>query len=102
MQISNDIKKVCDEIISKFSPEKIILFSSKIKNSGETGSFKICIIKETANKNEMEKQIYLQIVSEIPFDILIYTPQEWDKHTADVHSFAYSISKKGTVIYGKV
>lgn len=102
MQINNYVKTVCDAIISKFSPEKIILFNSKLKNSGETKSFKICIIKETTNKNEMEKQIYLEIESEISFDILIYTPEEWKKHTADVHSFAYSISKKGTVVYGEI
>jgi acid stress-induced BolA-like protein IbaG/YrbA len=102
MQINNCVKTVCDKIISRFSPEKIILFNSKFKTSGETGSFKICIIKETADKSEIEKQIYLEIESEISFDILIYTPEEWEKHTADIHSFAYSISKKGTVIYGQV
>jgi acid stress-induced BolA-like protein IbaG/YrbA len=102
MQINNNVKLVCDKIVSKFSPDKIILFSSKVNCSGETNSFKICIVKETDNKDELEKQIYLEIESEIQFDILIYTPNEWEKHSTNKHSFAYSICKKGTLIYGEI
>jgi uncharacterized protein len=42
----------------------------------------------------------LNLESEIPFDIVVYTPEAWKDNVNDKTSFAYLISEKGVVLYG--
>lgn len=101
MEISGDVRTVCDQIVQKFSPVAVILFSMKRTLSGEVASFKLCVVADTADRRETERRIYLEVDSLEPYDVLVYTPQEWEKHTSEHHSFAHSIQEKGTVLYGK-
>ncbi len=79
MELSENIKTVCNEVVQNYKPEKIILYNAKRNVDGEIRSFKICVIVDTVNRLEMEEKIYLNIDSEIPFDVLVYTPEEWEK-----------------------
>ena len=101
MQISEQVESVCNEIASRYSPQSIILFSCKRNIAGEIGSFKLCVVMDTGDKHEAERRIYLDVDSECPYDVLVYTPEEWQKHTSELHSFAHRVKEKGTVIYGK-
>lgn len=101
MDIDEKIKQVCDEIAQHYAPEQIILFNYKNSVLGEPRSFKLCVVTKTDNKSALEKEIYLNVECDIPFDILIYTSDEWEHLTAEATSFAYRIKKKGTVVYGK-
>lgn len=94
-----NVSCVCDAIVQKFSPEKIILFNRKQNVSGDTRSFKLCVIKETQDKEDMERRVYLEIECEVPFDVLIYTPEEWAALSAEPESFAHRILAKGMVVY---
>lgn len=100
MQAGINVKTVCEHIIGQFHPQKVILFNIKHSPSGSEKSFKLCVVVDTADKISVEKRIYLDIDSEIPFDVLIYTPQEWDSLMLQKHSFATRISQEGTFIYG--
>lgn len=100
MELDDKIKKVCSDIRTDFRPEKIILFNVKRRISGEVGSFKICVIVKTENRLDTERHIYLDIDSEIPFDVLVYTPEEWDSLLNEKSSFACRVIKEGTYIYG--
>lgn len=99
--VSENIKNVCDRIVDMMNPEKIVLFSRKINVKGATVSFKLCVISETADKEQEEKRIYLQIDSEVPFDVVIYTPEEWSAHCGCKGSFAHRLNARGTVVYEK-
>lgn len=99
--LNEDIKNVCEQIIRMIAPDKIILFSQKFNVKNEILSFKLCIILETHNKNEDEKRIYLQTDSDMPFDVVIYTPNEWLDHCESKGSFAHRLKYKGTVVYEK-
>ncbi|HEX2938824.1 MAG TPA: hypothetical protein VHO66_07895 [Ruminiclostridium sp.] len=100
MEISENIKNVCRDIVKTFQPEKVILYNVKRSVGGEIRGFKICVIIETKNRFDTEKHIYLDIDSDIPFDVLVYTPQEWDKLISEKSSFACRIIKEGTYIHG--
>lgn len=100
MQAGMNVKAVCERIIGQFHPQKVILFNIKHSPSGSEKSFKLCVVIDTEDKIGVEKRIYLDIDSEIPFDVLIYTPQEWDTLMLQKHSFATRISQEGTLIYG--
>jgi hypothetical protein len=100
MPTDENIKTVCDRIIKDFRPLKVILFNIKHSPSGEATGFKLCVVMDTADKTEDEKRIYLDIDCDIPFDVLIYSPQEWDGLMLEKHSFAKRILREGTYIYG--
>jgi acyl-ACP thioesterase len=100
MELCESIKTVCGEIVKNYNPEKIILYNIKRSVGGEIRSFKICVILETRDRHEMEKKIYLNVDSDIPFDVLVYTPAEWENLISEKSSFACRIIKGGTYIHG--
>ena len=100
MELNENIKNVCDEIVEDFKPEKVILYNVKHSVSGEIRSFKICAVIDTDNKLDTEKRIFLNVDSELPFDILVYTPEEWDRLLGEKNSFACRTIKEGKYIYG--
>lgn len=94
------INEVVNQIIYNFEPQKIILFSVKQDLNGKSISFKLCIILDCQDKFEAERDIYVNTDSEIPFDIVIYTPQEFDDYMDIEGSFANKINNTGIVVYG--
>jgi predicted nucleotidyltransferase len=93
-----DIK---EQIVSNYAPSKIIVFGSQAKGTATSRSdIDLCIIKSTDNKRKLLADMYLNLDSSKPFDIILYTEDEWSKCIDDSTSFAYLINKKGTVIYG--
>lgn len=97
---SENVKTVCDRIIRDFSPHNLFLFSLKRSPSGEAKSFKVCVVLDTKDKAAAEKRIYLDIDSEIPFDVLVYTPDEWSALLREEHSFVRRITEEGACLYG--
>jgi hypothetical protein len=97
-----EVMRVCREICSLIDPELVILHGKKVSVSTEKiKSFDLCIIVNTVDKLETEKQIYLNVEASVPYNVMIYTPEEWQKHSQDEESHAHFILKKGTVIYDK-
>lgn len=44
-------------------------------------------------------KMYIEIDSEIPFDLILYIFEEWNYYKDDKSSFAYSIKNTGVKIY---
>lgn len=99
MQMGENIRAVTERIIRDFGPKRLILFSVKRNLSGDEQGFKLCVVLPVQDKAETEKRIYLDIESEIPFDVLVYTPEEWEQLQGDAGSFARRIEEEGTCIY---
>ncbi len=95
------IYHVCQQIIDKFSPEKIILFSCKHSPSGRLSSFKLCIIVDGGDADMIEHDIYMGIDCDIPFDALVYDKSDFDKISLRSGSFAQRIVSEGSVLYEK-
>ncbi len=93
-QIS-DIKSVIDDIKNFAKPSEIILFHKKVSNVGTTIGFKVCLVMDVDDKLEIEKNIYKHVDSDVPFDVIIYTCDEWNKLKSEKHSFANNILKRG-------
>ncbi|PNT90659.1 nucleotidyltransferase domain-containing protein [Clostridium thermosuccinogenes] len=99
--LTNEINLIKEQIVSLYNPSKIILFGSQAKGTATIKSdIDLCVVKDTENKRELLADMYLNIESSIPFDLLLYTEAEWNQCVNDTTSFAYLIDKKGTVIYG--
>lgn len=98
-----EISFICDEIKQNFDVEKLIVFG--IKRSEKTNKITdldICVIaKEIDNKNLWLKKAYLEIDSDIPYDLFLYTTKEWEECIKQTKSFASRIERKGLVVYEK-
>lgn len=93
-------QEVIEKLCSIAKPEKLILYGSKMDvATGNVKDIDVCLVVETENKAELERELYLSIDSDVSFDIIIYTPFEWEVLITDKQSFAHRILEKGTVIY---
>lgn len=100
MQMSPLIQQVAREIRSMYQVEQIILYNEKHTVTGETASFKLCVIMDTHNKAEVERRLYLAIDCDVPYDLLLYTPAQWEHLKGCDGTFAWRIARTGSVVDG--
>lgn len=100
MQINDEIKSVAQQIKKMTDVKKIMLFHTKNNVHGNLSGFKMCVITDTADKVMLELKIYREIESDIPFDVVIYTPHEWECLSAENGTFAHKVEKTGCEIIG--
>ena len=103
MEFIKEVSLICDSLLSLFDVEKLIVFGIKRKeNDLSVTDVDIAVISEVQScKNDWLKKAYLEIDSDIPFDLFLYTPEEWDLSVKDNASFASRIMRKGCVVYEK-
>ena len=65
-------------------------------------SFKIALVVDNSitSVSELECRLYLNIDSELPFDIVIYREEEFEELKNEIGTFAWKINNSGTVLYG--
>ncbi len=98
MQTNSEIKCVVRQLKKMADVKKIMLFHKKNSLNGGLSAFKICAVIETIDKPMLEMRIYREIDSEIPFDVVIYTPEEWRILSEEKGTFANKVAKTGCEI----
>ena len=98
--------KQIDEIVryitNKYRPLDIYLFGSCARGIvAKHSDIDICVIVNTDNKRKMAMDIQLGIECDADVDIVIYTPDEWQRHKSDPANFAYIIANKGVSLVGR-
>lgn len=103
MQKQKEIKKIVDQIVKDYKPEKVILFGSFASGKPkENSDVDLVVIKKTKTKFiERLKKIAKIVKSWEAFDILIYTPKEWQNALEEGNYFIEEITKTGKVVYEK-
>ena len=94
------VRDVVADVATLMEPEAVYLYNQKLNTRGKFASFKLCVIGDFADKDEAERTIYLGVDSPLPFDLLLYTGEQWEEHSADPDSFAYRIKHTGVRVYG--
>lgn len=95
-----EVARVVSEIVEMVHPVRIYLYNQRFSAAGATTGFKLCIVGDFPDKADAERNLYLHIDCEVPFDIILYTPQEWQTLCDRTDSFARKIFLTGTVVYG--
>lgn len=95
------VQELIESVASLCSPRKIYIFSMKYDLRQNVTGFKLCVVADTADKRKLEQDIYLTLDCEIPYDVVIYTSEEWEQFSGSGHSFAHSILEKGVLVYDK-
>ena len=89
--------------LKKYKPEKVILFGSHARGSPDPYSdIDVVIIKKT-------RKFFLDRIKDVlkiakpnfAIDILVYTPDEFEKMSSEGNAFLEYIIKEGKVIYEK-
>ena len=98
-----EIKNITKQIIEKYKPEKIILFGSAVQGSMTRDSdVDFLIIKKETPLYGVDRmrELSRMIERDIPVDLLVYRPEEFEKRLAMGDPFLKSIIKEGKVLYG--
>ncbi len=96
------IQQVAKSIAEKCNPIRITLVSYKTNNYEELTSFKLALIVQDGIKSmpELECSLYVEIDSDIPFDLIFYSISEWNELHTQEGTFAWKIDNTGAVLYG--
>lgn len=98
---SVEIDAIKEQVVRLFKPEKLFLFGSQARGSANSNSdIDLCVIVDTDNKRALIAEMYLHIDSNRPFDLILYTPKEWNQISSESGTFANIIAEKGVEIYG--
>lgn len=96
------IEEVVHRIVSKFNPEKIILFGSNVTGKiNKDSDLDLIIIQDSdipVHQRGFDIRMSL-LGTKIPLDILIYTNEEFNQEKANQFSFINSILKNSKLLY---
>ncbi len=96
------IKEIKNQLVKQFDVEKIILFGSMAKGViSEVSDIDICVVADSQNKRSTLSDMYCALDYNIPIDILLYTPKEWERCSKDQSTLAFAINSEGDLLYGR-
>ena len=100
MEYDERITLLCEQIAALVRPVRIIIYSVKKTPAGDLVSFKLCVIVREPECDKIEQKIYLTLECEVPFDVLVYSLDQWNDSIEDPDSFAFrGILNGGVVLY---
>lgn len=102
---SNDMTKIDDavkRIVDRFHPAKIILFGSCARGSAHPDSdvdlLVIMDVKESKRRQAVEIDLALADRT-FPLDVIVVTPEEFEKYRDVVGHILYPVVREGKVLY---
>lgn len=100
-KFQEEIKRITQQIVKNYQPQKIILFGSAARGDfGQDSDVDMIIIKDTPEcRVERIKNVLLAVDYNLPFEPLVYTPHELEKRKSLGDSFILEVLKQGKVLY---
>ena len=92
------LRDFAKKIIAICEPEEIFLFSHKTGPDGMLSSFKLCVVVPECDSEALENRLYLELESDVPFDLLVYSKLEWERLLRKSDSFASQIKRTGRTL----
>lgn len=99
----NQTKSIATKIAKKYSPEKIILFGSFVSGKVNRDSDVDMLIIKKTRENFYDRLYHIRKIVEpdIPFDPIVFTPQEIASRQQAGDAMISEIFKTGKVLYEK-
>ena len=91
------IEQTVNRIVELFHPSRVIEYNM----DGNISAFKLCIVGDIPDKRRMLTRIFDEVDSDIPYDVLLYTDEQFRELTKDDGAFASHVNQKGRVRYEK-
>lgn len=93
------LTRLRNDIVACIHPDQIWLFSRKEGLDGRLSSVKLCVVVPEGDSRKAEHTLYLEVDSELPFDLVCYNREQWDALTGNPDSFAYRVRSSGRLLY---
>lgn len=101
MKDSEHINKVCEQIVSRFRPNKVILFGSYARggNHGDSDVDLLVVMPYSENELDMMAKVRQDLDSALPLDVLVKTPDQIAKGLSSGDFFTREMIENGIVLY---
>jgi len=102
IKVQEEIKKIVNQIVEKYKPEKIILFGSVARGNFDRDSdLDFLIIKKDVPEKGRERARELRklIKKKFPADFFIYRPDEFEDRLRLGDPFIKTVLKEGKILY---
>lgn len=86
-------------IVRTANPRRILLFSQKLHPDGSPAAVKLCVVIPDGDPQTMEHRLYMEIETDFPFDVLVYTAPQWERLTGTAYSLAQRAAQSGRILY---
>lgn len=95
-----NIQEIAETIKKKFSPEKIILFGSYAYGNPSQNSdvYLLIIVNTDLSPRKLAIKIRKELSQEIPFDIVVRTPEQINERLAMSDFFIHHVINKGITL----
>lgn len=94
------VQEVLTQVIQIAKPERVFLYQYKLDPNGDLISFKLCVVCDYEDKRRLLTEIF-EVDCDIPFDVLLYTKEQFQSLKEDSTAFANRICTKGKILYGE-
>lgn len=97
-------QKIREAIVPKINPNAIFIFGSFATNTETQNSDVDILIEKKSNEPFHKRSVGIRRLLkdfDIPFDLLVYTPQEIQQKQKNKYSVVYQAIKNGIKIYEK-
>lgn len=100
-EVERVLKEMVRRIVEGFDPEKIILFGSQARgDAGPDSDIDLLVVMETESKREATLQIGVALnAMGVPKDVIVVTPDEFDRRKGIVGTIAYPAYHEGRILY---
>lgn len=95
------IASLCERIVDRFRPQKVILFGSYAYGNPTVDSDIDLMVVMPYEGNELDKMVEVrrQLDSSMPVDVLVKTPRQIEERIEMGDFFIAEVMKKGKVLY---
>lgn len=98
----NKINEIIEKIVNSFNPEKIVLFGSYSEGKAtEDSDLDLLVVMETDLPSHKRYPVVRQILAGYPiaFDLIIKTPEEYERTRHLLNHIVYFADKYGKKLY---
>jgi predicted nucleotidyltransferase len=100
-EIEQALQEMVRRIVERFDPEKIILFGSQARgDAGPDSDIDLLVVMETDSRRRSAVEIGVALhAMGIPKDVVVITPEEFERRKDIVGTVAYPAHHEGRRLY---
>ncbi len=101
MNVKSEIKRLCNEIVKNFQPQRVVLFGSFAYGvPNENSDIDLLVVMPyVGNELEQMLKIRMSIRSSYPIDVLVKTPSQLQQRVEMGDLFIKDIVENGQLLY---